>query len=142
MLKVADNSKRKREDFNCIQNLVDHIADKKLEELGQEGAFVFSNGLSEIEGWSLELDEEQVILKSEKENYVTGNIMGILGMDHEQLMITSRFCKEENQDYFCNTYFKKFCICPILSPSLKVFIRKKRYLSGSHFCFLCIFKRR
>ena len=61
MLKVADNSKRKREDFNCIQNLVDHIADKKLEELGQEGAFVFSNGLSEIEGWSLELDEEQVI---------------------------------------------------------------------------------
>ena len=130
VLKVADNSKRKREDFNCIQNLVDHIADKKLEELGQEGAFVFSNGLSEIEGWSLELDEEQVILKSEKENYVTGNIMGILGMDHEQLMI------------FCNTYFKKFCICPILSPSLKVFIRKKRYLSGSHFCFLCIFKRR
>lgn len=112
VLKVADNSKRKREDFNCIQNLVDHIADKKLEELGQEGAFVFSNGLSEIEGWSLELDEEQVILKSEKENYVTGNIMGILGMDHEQLMITSRFCKEENQDYFLQYLLQKVLHLP------------------------------
>ena len=79
VLKVADNSKKKREDFICIQNLVDHIADKKLEELGQEGVFVFSSSLNEIEGWSRELDEEQVILKSEKENYVTGNNYGHFG---------------------------------------------------------------
>lgn len=94
LLRLKDNSARKKEDFSEIKTLTGKIADKTLEQLEREGVFVFP----EIVRDSEDITQEQMILQSVNDSYRTSNVMGFLGCGDERLIIESRFCGE-GEDY-------------------------------------------
>lgn len=95
VLRVKDNSVNKKESFEEISKLVCKIADKTLEQVGNEGIFIFPESIGNAE----DITEEQMILQSTNNSYRTGNVMGFLGFGDERLIIESRFGQEGN-DYF------------------------------------------
>lgn len=95
LLKLKDNSPRGKEDFERIKSLTQKIADKTLKQLECEGVFVFPEAVADAE----DLSNEQVILRSDGNAYLTGNVMGFIGYGDERLIIESRFCAE-SKDYF------------------------------------------
>lgn len=95
-LKIKDNQCKAKEDFFEIKAVVNRIADKTLEQLEQEGVFVFPIGTKETE----DLTKEQMILQSFNDKYVSGNVMGFLGVGDERLVIESRFSKDKNDFFF------------------------------------------
>ena len=95
VLRVRDNSVNKKESFEEISKLVCKIADKTLEQVGNEGIFIFPESIGNAE----DITEEQMILQSTNNSYRTGNVMGFLGFGDERLIIESRFGQEGN-DYF------------------------------------------
>lgn len=95
-LKIKDNQCRAKEDFFEIKAVVNRIADRTLEQLEQDGVFVFPEGIKEAE----DLTKEQMILQSFNDKYVSGNVMGFLGVGDERLIIESRFSKGENDFFF------------------------------------------
>lgn len=95
LLKIKDNSQRKKEAFSQIGNLTSRIADKTLEQLESEGVFVFPERIKDAE----DITQEQMILRSVNDSYRSGNVMGFLGYGDERLVIESRFCGE-GEDYF------------------------------------------
>lgn len=96
LLKIRDNSGRKKEAFSQIQHLTDKIADKTLVQLEREGVFVFPERVKDADN----LTEEQMILQSVNDTYRTGNVMGFVGCGDERLMIASRFCGEGEDHFF------------------------------------------
>ena len=94
-LKIKDNQYKSKEDFFEVKSVVDRVADKTLEQLKKEGVFVFPEGINQTE----DLTKNQMILQSFNDMYISGNIMGFLGVGDERLIIESRFSKGEN-DYF------------------------------------------
>lgn len=95
-LKIKDNQCKAKEDFFEIKAVVNRIADKTLEQLEQEGVFVFPIETKETE----DLTKEQMILQSFNDKYVSGNVMGFLGVGDERLVIESRFSKDKNDFFF------------------------------------------
>ncbi len=93
-MRISDNTAKPKEEFSSIPHLTSHIANQTLGQLAGEGLFVFP----EIWKDSESLSKEQMILQSINGNYRTSNVMGLLGYESEQLLITSRFGSEE--DYF------------------------------------------
>lgn len=91
---VKDNSIFNKSSLSGAEKIARKIEDKTLEQLEKEGIFVFPQAVDE----SKDLTSDQVILRSINENYQTGNIMGFLGLGDERLVISSRFCGQE--DYF------------------------------------------
>lgn len=94
-LKIKDNSKQKKEDFSCIENLTGKIADKTLGQLEREGVFVFPEIVKDAAG----IEGEQTILDSVDDEYHSGNVMGFIGYGDERLIIKSRFSRTDD-DYF------------------------------------------
>lgn len=94
-LRIKDNSQAKKEDFSEVLLLVDKVADKTLEQLEQEGIFVFPETVEASE----DITKDQMILQSVNDTYRTGNVMGFLGCGNERIVIESRF-SGNNQDYF------------------------------------------
>lgn len=94
-LRVKDNSQIKEETLFPVQNLVHKVCNKTLEQLEQEGVFVFPELLNDID----DLTKEQMILQHINDSYHTGNVMGFLGLGTERLNITSRFSTGSN-DFF------------------------------------------
>lgn len=95
LLKIKDNSSINKTEFLPIKKLTDKIADKTMEQLEREGVFLFP----EIVKSANDITEKQMILLSAGGNYRSGNVMGYIGCGDERLIITSRFC-ENNEDYF------------------------------------------
>lgn len=95
LLKIKDNVQTKKDAFSNISDLTGKIADKTLEQLSQEGVFVFPEFIVDAE----DITKDQTILQSFNDSYRTGNVMGFLGCGDERLIIKSRFCGE-NEDYF------------------------------------------
>ena len=95
LLKIKDNTQIRKESFSDIRNLVGKIADKTLEQLEQEGVFVFPELVADAE----DITKDQMILQSVNDSFRSGNVMGFLGCGNERLIIESRFCGEE-EDYF------------------------------------------
>lgn len=95
LLKIKDNSVLGTDAFSNIKTLTGKIADKTLEQLEQEGIFVFPEMLRDAE----DLTRDQMILQRVNNTYRSGNVMGFLGYGTERLIIESRFCGE-NEDYF------------------------------------------
>ncbi len=95
LLKIKDNTRQKKVAFSHIGKLTGKIADKTLEQLEQEGVFVFPAIVKDAE----DITQEQMILQSVNDSYRSGNVMGFLGCGDERLMIESRFCGE-GEDYF------------------------------------------
>lgn len=95
-LKIKDNQRKAKEDFFEVPMVVNRIADRTLEQLEQEGVFVFPEGIKETD----DLTKDQMILHSYNDEYVSGNVVGFLGVDDERLVIESRFSKGENDFFF------------------------------------------
>ena len=95
LAKIKDNSQVKKTTVAEIKNLVNRIADKTLEQLEQDGLFVFPDYVAEAE----DLTKDQLILQSVNDTYRTSNVMGFLGYGNEQLIIESRFSADSG-DYF------------------------------------------
>lgn len=93
--------------FSEIKDVVDCIADKTLAELEKEGVFVFPSSVRESE----DLTNDQMILQSYNDMYVSGNIMGFLGVENQRLVIESRFSRGE-RDYFFQYLLEKILEFP------------------------------
>lgn len=95
-LKIKDNQYKAKEDFFEVKAVVNRVVDRTLEQLEHEGVFVFPEGTKEAE----DLTKEQMILQSFNDKYVSGNVMGFLGVGEERIIIESRFSKGENDFFF------------------------------------------
>lgn len=95
LIRIKDNSQQKKAAFSEISTLTKKIADKTLQQLEQEGIFVFPDAVADAE----DLSDDQMILQSINDTYRASNVMGFLGLGDERLIIESRFCGE-NEDYF------------------------------------------
>lgn len=95
LLKIKDNSRRKKNDFSDIKNLMGKIADKTLGQLEREGIFVFPEIIKNAE----DITREQMIIQSVNDAYRSSNVMGFLGYGDERLIIQSRF-GDAKEDYF------------------------------------------
>ena len=95
LLKIKDNSQHKKDTFSDISTLTGKIADKTLDQLEREGAFVFPEYIDDAEY----ITRDQMILKSVNDSYRSCNVMGFIGCGNERLIIESRFSGEED-DYF------------------------------------------
>lgn len=95
-LRIKDNWLNQKEHFLEIPSLTRKISDKTLEQLENEGIFVFPELVKDTE----DLTKDQMILQSINNSYRSGNVMGFLGLGNERLTITSRFASSENDFFF------------------------------------------
>lgn len=86
-IKIKDNSRMSKESLSGIARLTGKIADKTLEQLGNEGIFVFPEILRDAD----DITKDQMILQSMNNYYLSGNVMGFMGLGDERLIIESRF---------------------------------------------------
>ena len=93
--KIKDNVQLEKGKFSDIGYLIARIADRTLEQLEQEGIFVFPEFVKDAE----DITKEQMILQSVNGAYRSGNVMGFLGCGDERLIIESRFCGD-GEDFF------------------------------------------
>ena len=121
---AKDNQKYDKADIaQAIPTIVQQIADKTLGDLQQEGLFIFpervtakkkEQDISESE----DLESDQMVLCSQKGQYVTGNVMGFLGchteQGTEQLTISSRFTVGE-QDGQEGLYMLQYLLGRVLN---------------------------
>ncbi|WP_455719855.1 5-methylcytosine restriction system specificity protein McrC [Agathobacter sp.] len=101
-LLIKDNQYRPKSDFCEVRDIVNHIADKTLAELEKEGIFVFPSSVRVSE----DLSNDQMILQSYNDKYVSGNVMGFLGVGTQRIVIESRFSRDE-KDYFFQYLLEK-----------------------------------
>ena len=106
-LLIKDNQYKSKSYFSEIKDVVDCIADKTLAELEKEGVFVFPSSVRESE----DLTNDQMILQSYNDMYVSGNVMGFLGVENQRLVIESRFSRGE-RDYFFQYLLEKILEFP------------------------------
>ena len=95
-LRIKDNQRKAKEDFFEVRRVVNRIADRTLEQLEQEGVFIFPESIKESD----DLTKEQMILQSYNDEYISGNVVGFMGVDDERLVIESRFSKCEKDFFF------------------------------------------
>ncbi len=96
LLKIRDNTAKKKDAFSEIKNLTGKIADKTLEQLEREGVFVFPEIVKDAE----DITRDQMIIQSVNDTYHSGNVMGFLGCGDERLIIESRFGGRDNDFFF------------------------------------------
>jgi len=96
LLKIKDNSQRKKDAFSYIATLTGKIADKTLGQLEREGVFVFPEIVKDAE----DITWDQMIIQSVNNTYRSGNVMGVLGCGDERLIIASRFGGEDEDFFF------------------------------------------
>ena len=96
LLKIKDNSQRKKDAFSYIATLTGKIADTTLGQLEREGVFVFPEIVKDAE----DITWDQMIIQSVNNTYRSGNVMGVLGCGDERLIIASRFGGEDEDFFF------------------------------------------
>lgn len=95
-LTVKDNSYIAKEEFSAIPDIISRVADKTLDALNKEGLFVFPEALKDAD----DLTNDQMILESVNNQYVTSNLMGFIGVGEQRLIIESRFSNCSNDFFF------------------------------------------
>ena len=113
LVRIKDNTPIDKGILDNVPNITREITDKTLEQLEADGIFVFPEGLKETD----DLTGDQYILRIEKGNYHTGNVMGFLGYEDERLIIGSRFEKSNNDYLFRYLLDKVFDIPNIVDLS-------------------------
>ena len=73
-IKIKDNSRIPKESLFGISLLTSKIADKTLEQLENEGIFVFPEILREAD----DITKDQMILQSVNNYYLSSNVMGFM----------------------------------------------------------------
>ena len=86
-IKIKDNSRIPKESLSGISHLTSKIADKTLEQLENEGIFVFPEILRDAD----DITKDQMILQSVNNYYLSSNVMGFMGLGDEKLIVESRF---------------------------------------------------
>ena len=86
-IKIKDNSRIPKESLSGISLLTSKIADKTLEQLENEGIFVFPEILRDAD----DITKDQMILQSVNNYYLSSNVMGFMGLGDEKLIVESRF---------------------------------------------------
>ena len=94
-IKIKDNQYINKSKVIDVGNVIDRVANKTLEKLENEGIFVFPEVLHDTK----DMSKEQMIIQNYNEGYLSGNVMGYLGVGNEYLTIESRFSTGGN-DYF------------------------------------------
>ena len=94
--KIKDNSFVKKENFSDIMGVVKTVADKTLEQLDREGIFVFPEMIDDVE----DMTKKQMLLQSVNDSFLSGNVMGFIGVGDERLVIESRFSTGNNDFLF------------------------------------------
>ena len=84
-IKIKDNQCIPVADFYEVKKVASCVAGKTLEQLEREGVFVFPNVIKESD----DLTKDQMILQRINNMYVSGNVMGFLGVEDERLVIES-----------------------------------------------------
>lgn len=126
LLIIKDNQHNSKDDFYEVKSIVERVADKTFLQLEKEGIFIFPELVKD----SNDLTKDQMILKSRNENYVSTNVMGVIGYGDEQLVIESRFSEGEN-DFFSQYLLEKvldFTNFVNLNTSINQDIRTLNYL--------------
>lgn len=95
-LKIKDNTFVKKENFSDIMGVVKGVADKTLEQLDREGIFVFPEMIDDVE----DMTKKQMLLQSVNDSFLSGNVMGFIGVGDERLVIESRFSTGSNDFLF------------------------------------------
>lgn len=106
-IRINDNTSYNKEKFADIQNLTKKIVNKPLEQLERQGVFLFPRVIGETS----DLNNEQMILQEVNENYRSGNVMGFIGYGSERLILSSRFCINDN-DFFLQYLLDKVVDIP------------------------------
>lgn len=96
LLKIKDNSQHKKDAFSTIYTLTSKIADKTLEQLENEGVFVFPEIVKNAE----DIMRDQMIIQGINDTYRSGNVMGFIGCGDERLIIESRFGGKDKDFFF------------------------------------------
>lgn len=94
-IKIKDNQYINKNKVIDVGNIIDRVANKTLEKLENEGVFVFPEVLHDTK----DMSKDQMIIQNYNEGYLSGNVMGYLGVGDEYLTIESRFSTGGN-DYF------------------------------------------
>lgn len=94
-IKIKDNQYINKNKVIDVGNIIDRVANKTLEKLENEGIFVFPEVLHDTK----DMSKDQMIIQNYNEGYLSGNVMGYLGVGDEYLTIESRFSTGGN-DYF------------------------------------------
>lgn len=109
-IRVTDNSTLLAASVDGIPKVIDLIADQELISLERQGILLFPGSMAQ----SQDMTSKQVVLKSKgKTQYQTGNLMGLVQVDDEQLVIASRFSPLET-DYFLHYMLAKVLDIPNL----------------------------
>lgn len=95
-VRIKDNSRVLSAGLDSVPQLREILLDKDICSLRDNGIFVFPETLGDSE----DLSAENYILRSiSSKEYMSGNIMGLLGIGGERLIISSRF-SNDNDDFF------------------------------------------
>lgn len=101
-LLIKDNQYRAKSDFDEVKDVANYVADKTLAELEKEGVFVFPLSVKETK----DLTNDQKVLQSYNDMYISGNVMGFFGTGNQRIIIESRFSRGE-RDYFFQYMLEK-----------------------------------
>ena len=135
-IKIKDNQYIYNDKLSDVKEIVDRVTDKTLEQLESEGIFVFPEFLKDIK----DMTKEQTILKSCNDGYISGNVMGYIGISGKYLAIESRFSLGDN-DYFFQYLLDKVLDFPNFIDLSTSIIRNKKMLTLLLFMFPYYLKR-
>ena len=114
MCRLSDNSPIPKTDKKKVHNLIELIRDRSLESLEKDGIFIFPELLKESE----DVTKDQKVIISQNNELRTTNIMGFLGYgsgaNAERLVISSRFSKNEQNDFLLQYLLQKVMGIPNL----------------------------
>ena len=78
-IKIKDNQYINKSKVIDVGNVIDRVANKTLEKLENEGIFVFPEVLHDTK----DMSKEQMIIQNYNEGYLSGNVMGYLGVGND-----------------------------------------------------------
>ena len=107
---IKDNSRIEATTLAPVKDIVAAVSDRSIARLSQEGLLVFPQSIQD----SPDLDECQMVLEKDSGGYRSGNLMGYLGYQDEQLVIDSRFASSAG-DFFLQYMMYRVLNIPNLS---------------------------
>lgn len=101
-MRIKDNSRFNKSLIDDAPHLTSRIVNKTLKQLESEGVFIFPDTVKIAK----DISDEQIVLQSLNDQFLTSNIMGFIGLGDERLIIGSRF-SEKNNDFFLQYLIEK-----------------------------------
>ena len=95
-IKIKDNSRIPKESLSDISHLTSKIADKTLEQLENEGIFVFPEILRDAD----DITKDQMILQSVNNYYLSSNVMGFMDLAMRSSLLNQGLVATDKISYF------------------------------------------